>query len=332
MRINFKSRNLVFLLVLVFLISMFSGAMAAETVVLKLAHVCAANHPYQLGAEKLAELVDQKTNGTLKINTYPAAALGGERDICEGIQMGTIDMIVNSIGVTATFVPEVNVFNLPFIFKGAEHFKKVAYGSVGEKLLKSCEEAGFKGLTFGAPIFRQPMNDVRPIIIPDDFKGIKMRLMEVPIHIATYRAMGAIATPIPFAELYSALQLGTVDGNENALVTLETKKVYEVQKYLSLLPVFSNGIVLLMGLKQWNALSAEHKQAISDSIPEFRKTLDDAYLQMEDGSLKKMKDYGLIVDSPPIEPFIESVKSVYEEFLKKNPEMETIIDEIKQVD
>ncbi|HDK27325.1 MAG TPA: TRAP transporter substrate-binding protein [Candidatus Atribacteria bacterium] len=328
-----KFKNLViFILVVLTVFAFFSQVMAAETVVLKLAHVCAANHPYQLGAEKLAELVDQKTNGTLKINTYPAAALGGERDICEGIQMGTIDMIVNSMGVTATFVPEVNVFNLPFIFKDAEHFKKVAYGSVGEKLLKSCEEAGFKGLTFCAPIFRQPMNNVRPIITPDDFKGIKMRLMEVPIHIATYRAMGATPTPIPFAELYSALQLGTVDGNENALGTLYTKKVYEVQKYLSLLPVFSNGAVLLMGLKQWNALSAEHKQAILDSIPEFRKTVDDAYLQMEDESLKKMRDYGVIVDNPPIEPFVKSVKSVYEEYLKKNPEMKAIIDEIKQVD
>lgn len=318
--------------ILLTIMMVISSPVFAETVTLKYAHTTAADHPYEVGGLKLAELVAEKTGGELVINTFPAGSLGGERDVNEGILLGTIDMTVSSLGVTATFVPEVNVFNLPFIFKGPEHFQKVVNSQIGEKLLAAGEKYGFKMLTFCAPVFRHPMNNIRPISSPSDFNGIKMRLMEVPIHIATYKAMGAIPTPIPFPELYSALQLGTADGNENAMTTLYTKKVYEVQKYLSVLPVFSNGAALFMGLKQWNNLSPEHQKAIMESIPAFIEALDQSYIELEDTNLQRMIDLGIEVIQPDVAPFQEAVKPIYDSFIKENPEASEIIEAIKAID
>jgi tripartite ATP-independent transporter DctP family solute receptor len=314
------------------IIMVISTPVFAKTVTLKCAHVCAADHPYEVGSLKLAEVVAEQTGGELVINTFSSGSLGGERDINEGILLGTIDMTVCSLGVTATFVPEVNVFNLPFIFKGPEHFQKVVNSQIGEKLLAAGEKHGFKMLAFCGPVFRHPMNNIRPISSPSDFKGIKMRLMEVPIHIATYKAMGAIPTPIPFAELYSALQLGTADGNENAMTTLYTKKVYEVQKYISVLPVFSNGAALFMGLKQWDSLSLEHQKAILDAVPAFKNALNQSYIELEGTNLQKMIDSGIKMIQPDVTPFQESVKSVYDDFIKGNPEASEIIEGAKAIE
>lgn len=323
-----NSWKIIFLVALTFFI--FSLPVFAVT--LKYAHTCAADHPYELGGLKLAELVADKTNGEVVINTYPNGTLGGERDINEGILLGTIDMTICSFGVAATFVPEINVFNLPFIFKGPEHFQKVVNSEVGLELLGTGEKHGFKLLAFTAPVFRHPMNGVRPIESPDDFTGLKIRLMEVPMHIDTYKTLGATPLAIPFPELYSALQLGTVDGNENAMTTLYTQKFYEVQKYISVLPVFSNGAVFMVGLKQWNNLSSEHQEAIIESLPVYKETVDQSYLEQEITNLKLMVEAGMIVSTPPVEPFQEKVKPIYDKFIEGNPEALKYIEAIQTID
>ena len=309
---------------------LFSSPVFSTT--LKYAHTCAPDHPYELGGLKLAELVKEKTNGELIINTYPAGSLGGERDINEGILLGTIDMTLCSLGVAATFVPEINVFNLPFIFKGPEHYQKVANSEVGKEILGAGEKYGFKLLGFTAPVFRHPMNGVRPIESPTDFKGLKIRLMEVPMHIDTYNVLGATGVPIPFPELYSALQLGTVDGCENAMTTLYTQKFYEVQKNISELPVFSNGAVLMFGLKQWNSLSPEHQEAIFDSLPVYKETVDESYLEQEVTNLELMLDAGMILSKPEVEPFQKAVQPIYDKFVEENPEASKYIEAIKAID
>ena len=306
---------------------------AAEVITMKLAHVCPDDHPYNTSAKRFAQLVKEKSNNTIEVNVFPAGALGGERDITENLQMGNIDLMWNSMGVTATFVPEVNVFNLPFIFKGRDNFIKIAEGPIGKKLLEKFDDAGLKGLAFGGPIFRVPMNNRGPINSPDDLKGLKIRLMEVPMHIATYKALKASPTPIPFPELYSSLQLGVVDANENALGTLSTAKLYEVQKYLTILPVFSNGAVLIMSKKTWDRLSAQQQKAVLDSVPETVKTLDRDYIKTGEDGLRIMEKHGIKVNTPPsLEPFVKAVEPVYAESIKKQPELKALIDEIRSVD
>lgn len=318
-------RNYLFILLAMFSIVLMGAQClgAAENlpkITLKCAHTCAENHPYNVGAKKLAELVSSKTDGKLKITVYPAGQLGGERDIVEGLQAGTIDMCVTSLGVAATFVPEYNLFNLPFLFSGADHFIAVARGPIGAKLLEAADSYDLKGLGFGGPVFRVPMNSRRPLNAPEDFKGLKIRLMEVPVHMDSYRALGASPVPIAFGELYTALQLGTADGCENAITTLYTQRFYEVQKYLSVLPVISNGAVFLAGQKAWSKLPKEYQQIIMESMPEVIEAHDDSYLSLDEEGLEAIIAKGVHVNTPKdLEPFIKATESVYESNLKKMP-------------
>ena len=293
----------------------------SQQITMRLAHVTAPSHPYTSMAQKLADLVKSKSGGSMVITVHPAAQLGGERDILEGLQVGTVDLSICSLGVAASFIPELNVMNLPFLFRDAKHYTEVANGPIGKRLLKAVEPKRMVGLGIFAPVFRVPMNAVRPITSPADFKGLRMRLMEVPLHIDTYTALGASPVPIPFGELYTALQLKTVDGNENAPATLYSERFYEVQKYVSLLPVFSNGAILLMSQATWNKLSPQQREIVVSSVPDALAVGDRDYLAMDEKGLTVMKAAGLGINTPTdLTPFREAVKPIYAKYLEKMPD------------
>lgn len=298
-----------------------SKPVEAPKLELKYAHVCAVDHPYNTAGLKLAELMAEKTNGQIVIKTYPAAQLGGERDLMEGMQIGSIDMVVTSLGVAASFVPETNILNLPFLFKDADHFVQVAEGPIGERLLAEFDKADMVGLGFAGPVFRVPMNNKRPLNTPADLKGLSIRLMEVPLHMDAYAQLGAKPTPIPLGELYTALQLGTVDGCENAIATLYSQRYDEVQKYMSILPVFSNGCAILMSKIAWEKMSPDQQQALLESMPEAIDVLNRDYLAMDKEGLDKMTAAGLKVNTPEdMTPFVEAMKPVYDKYLKDMPD------------
>ena len=293
----------------------------SQSVTMRLGHTTAPTHPYTTMAQTLAEKVKTKSNGALNITVHPSSQLGGERDLMEGLQVGTVDLVVCSLGVAASFVPEISVLNLPFLFRDAKHFTEVTNGPIGAKLLKAVEAKRMVGLGFFAPVFRVPMNGVRPIATPADFKGLRLRLMEVPLHMDTYRALGASPVPLPFGELYTALQLKTVDGNENALATLYSERFYEVQKHVSILPVFSNGAILLMSQSTWNKLSPQQREMVTTSVPDALAVGDRDYLAMDEKGLQVMKGAGIVVTTPAnLDPFREAVKPIYAKYLEKMPD------------
>ncbi|HEX7551856.1 MAG TPA: TRAP transporter substrate-binding protein [Candidatus Methylomirabilis sp.] len=293
----------------------------SQTITLKIAHTTAPSHPYTTMAQKLADQVKAKSNGSMNMTIHPSSQLGGERDLMEGMQVGTVDLVSCSLGVAASFVPELNVMNLPFLFRDARHYTEVANGPIGKKLLKAVEPKRLVGLGFYAPVFRVPQNNVRPINTPADFKGLRMRLMEVPLHMDTYKALGASPLPLPFGELYTALQLKTVDGNENAPATLYSERFYEVQKYVSLLPVFSNGAILLMSQATWNKLTPAQREIITSSVPDALAVGDRDYLAMDEKGLQVMKAAGLQINTPTdLTPFREAVKPIYAKYLEKMPD------------
>jgi len=293
----------------------------SQSITLKIAHTTAPTHPYTTMAQKLAEQVKAKSNGSMNMTIHPASQLGGERDLMEGMQVGTVDLVSCSLGVAASFVPELNVLNLPFLFKNAKHYSEVTNGPIGKRLLKAVEPKRLVGLGFYAPVFRVPQNNVRPIAAPADFKGLRLRLMEVPLHMDTYKALGASPVPLPFGELYTALQLKTVDGNENAPATLYSERFYEVQKFVSLLPVFSNGAILLMSQATWNKLTPAQREIITSSVPDALAVGDRDYLAMDEKGLQVMKGAGLQINTPSdLAPFREAVKPIYAKYLEKMPD------------
>jgi len=301
----------------------FSSTSAAK-VTLRYGHANAVTYPYHVAGVAFAKAVEEKSKGTLEVKIFPMGQLGGERDITEGLQLGTVDLQGTSLGVTGTFIKVLNIYNLPFIFKGADYFMKVTHGPIGkwvlEEVVKEGERVNLKPLSIAGPAFRVPMNNVRPINKLEDFKGLKIRTMEVPLHKDAYRALGASPTPLPFGELYTALQTGVVDGNENGPATLEAMKFYEVQKYVTYLPVLSNGGIFLMSLKSFNKLSPEHQKVITECIPVWTKSMDDECLRQDKEALTKMEAKGTKINYiKDLKRFIDATAGVRAEAMKAWP-------------
>lgn len=300
---------------------------AAEAVQEKQMRYAHSNVPiyfYHTAGEAFAQQLNTLTDGRLQVKLFPQGQLGGERDVTEGLQLGTVDFQATSIGVTGTFIPAVRILNLPFIFLGPKHFVKVMNGPIGEELLEKAreqgDEVGLKVLSIAAPDFRLPMNDVRAINTVNDFRGIKMRTMEVPTHMAAYKALGANPVPLPFGELYTALQTDVVDGNENGPLALFGNKFYEVQKYVTLLPVVSNAGIFLMSQKTWDELSADDQQAVMDSVDIWTKVMNEDAIELGGWAINQMKSSGIQVNQvADINPFVQKAQTVYPEFYDSLP-------------
>ena len=306
------------------LITVFASFAFAQKVTLRYGHANAVTYPYHIAGLAFAKAVEEKSKGTLEVKIFPLGQLGGERDITEGLQLGTIDLQGTSLGVTGTFIKVLNIYNLPFIFKGPEHFMKVTHGSLGQwvlnEVIKEGEKVNLKPLSIAGPAFRVPMNNVRPITKLEDFKGLKIRTMEVPLHKDAYRALGASPVPLPFGELYTALKTGVVDGNENGPATLEAMKFYEVQKYVTYLPILSNGGAFLMSLKTFNKLSPEHQKVIMESVPAWTKAMDEECLRQDKEALTKMEAKGTKINYiKDLKPYIDATAPVRAEAMKTWP-------------
>jgi len=288
------------------------SACAAGTI--RVGHVLAPEHPYQLGLEKFGELVSQKTNGKVKVEVFHSSQLGNERDLIEGLQLGTVEMCIVSTAPLSNFTTQFNVFDLPFIFSETKKTREILDGPIGQDILKTLDAQGIVGLCYFENGFRNVTNNVRPITKPDDLKGLKIRTMESPIHMASFRAMGANPTPMALGELFTALQLGTVDGQENPLAIINTSKFYEVQKYLSITEHFYAPAPLLIGKAFYDRFDADTQKAVKEAAMEARVyergLLDDMNTRLR-GELQKA---GMVMNTVDKQPFIDACQSVYAEY------------------
>ncbi|MDO5483593.1 MAG: DctP family TRAP transporter solute-binding subunit, partial [Desulfovibrionaceae bacterium] len=193
----------------------------AAPVTLKLGHIAEPENPYGQGADYFAKLVKERTKGAIDIKVYPSSQLGNQRDLVEGLTFGTVDMTLTGTAVMGNFVPEVAVFDLPFIFRDVQHAYK-ALDTVGMELCKKGEGRGMITLAIWENGVRHMTNNARPIRKPEDMKGLKFRVMEQPVYIEMMRALGASPTPMAMSELYTSLQKGVIDGQENPLAHIAT--------------------------------------------------------------------------------------------------------------
>lgn len=298
------------------------------TLTWKLSHTTAPDSPYNFGAMKFAEVVKEKSGGKFTIDIHHSGVLGWEREVLEAMQMGTIEITIPSLGPFAVFVPSFDVFNLPFMFKSVEHLQKAYKSPSVEKLKKDAEQYGFIVLEVGVPTFRYPLNSKKPIEKLEDFKGTKFRTMGTPAHIDAYKAMGANVTTTSFSELYSALQLGVVDGCENFYANLYTMKFHEVTKYLSDLPALNNAAALVVSKVKWDELPTEYQDILREAAAAGMAEMDAKALSMEEDARQKMVDAGIeFTHIEDITPFIEATQEVREKYLN---EMEPWVREIAE--
>lgn len=294
--------------------STLTGNNESGQITIRVGHVLAPTHPYQLGLEKFAELVSQKTNGKVKVEVFHSSQLGNERDMVEGLQLGTLEMTLVSTAPLSSFTKKFFVFDLPFIFKDTASARKVVDGPIGTQLLESLNDQGIIGLTYFENGFRHVTNSKKPVTKPEDLKGMKIRIMENPVHMATFKVMGADPTPMAFGELFTALQQGTIDGQENPLPVIETSRFYEVQKYLSLTGHFYAPAPLLISKSFFESLSPDIQNAIKEAAVEARdyerKLLDELNAKLVD----ELKNKGMQINEVDKEPFIQAVQPVYKQF------------------
>lgn len=298
-----------------FLIFGLSNTPQAQTTILKLAHVVSTTAPYHIGALEFAKLVEQKTKGQVKIEIYPGGQLGkGERECIEGLQIGTIDLVVTSTGPVGGFVPQMLVVDLPFLFRDNSHVDKVLDGPIGEGLLKELSKAGIKGIAFWENGFRNLTNNKRPVNKPEDVKGLKLRTMENEVHMDAFRTLGADPTPMTWGEVYTSLQQGVIDGQENPINIIRTHKIYEVNKHLALTGHVYSPALLLMNEKKFNSLSPDLQRALLEAGKEAAKFERKFIRDNETKMLEELKGFGMQVTSPDKKLFQKATEPTYKKY------------------
>ena len=271
-----------------------------------------------VGIDVFAREVEKRTNGRYKIQPFYNASLGSERESIESVQLGTQELTLTSTGPVPNFVPETKILDVPFLFRDKAHARAVLDGPIGQEMLTKFDAKGFKALAWAENGFRHMTNSKRDVKAPGDLKGLKMRTMENPVHIAAYKGFGIVTTPMAFAEVFTALQQGTVDGQENPLSVIIASKFDQVQKHLSLTGHVYSPCLFLMNKAAFEKLSPADKQAFLEAAKEGTKA-NRAKVDEDDAKgVADLRAKGMtVIDNVDKAKFVAALAPVNAEFEKQ---------------
>ncbi|WP_273472762.1 TRAP transporter substrate-binding protein [Sphaerotilus sulfidivorans] len=289
----------------------------AQTV-LKIGHVLAKGSHYDVGATVFCDEVEKGTAGRYKCQMFPAGALGGEREQIEAVQLGTQDAVVTSTGPVGNFVPDIKILDIPFLFRDYDHARKVLDGKIGQDLLAKFPAKGLVALAWSENGFRHMTNSKRPITSAADASGLKMRTMENKVHMAGYKTFGILPTPMAFTELFTALQQGTVDGQENPVGVILASKFSQVQKHMSLTGHVYSPAMTLVSPTVWGKLSDADKKVFQAAGVKSAAATRKKVNEDEANGIAILKKDGMqIVEKVDGESFRKAVAPAYAEFAKE---------------
>ncbi len=294
------------------------AAPALAQTTMKISISVAQNSHQGVAIDTFAKEVEKRTGGRYKIQTFYSGSLGGERESIEAVQLGTQELTFTSTGPVPNFVPEARILDIPFLFRDKAHARAVLDGPIGQDMLKPFESKGFKALAWGENGIRHMTNSKRPVNGPDDLKGLKMRTMENPVHVAAYKGFGIITTPMAFPEVFTALQQGTVDGQENPLSVIMAAKFDQVQKYLTLTGHVYSPAIFLMSKASFDKLAAADQQAFLAAAAEAVKANRARVDEDDTKGVAELRSKGMqVVESPDKAKFQAALTPVYAEFEKQ---------------
>ncbi len=295
--------------------SLMSGNAMAGKKVIKLSHVVNEKDGFQIAALKFKELVEAKSDYTIEI--HPNAELGDERTLLEGMQFGTIDMGVITNGPVSNFSPEIAVLELPFLFKSNEEAYRIMDGPIGQELLDNLSKVGLKGLAYAERGFRNLTNSKREILTTEDMKGLKIRVMENPVYIDTFKSLGANAVPMAWTEALTAMQQGTIDGQENPVNVVYSFKLAETQKFMSFTRHTYAPALFVMSQNLFGSFDADTQKLFKESAQAAAEYERNWNMEQESEQLAAVKELGMKVSEVDLAPFQEAVAPVYEKYGKK---------------
>lgn len=271
------------------------GFAQAQTRTLKFANQNAKGHPIVAGMEKFAELVEKNSGGKLKVNLFPGGALGSDQANVSALQGGTLEMASMNSGIFGSIVKEFEIYDFPFLFASPKEADAVVDGPFGKGLHARLAEKGIVGLGYYELGFRQLTNSKRPITKVEDIAGLKLRVIPNPINVDWVKALDANPTPLPFPEVYAALEQKAIDGQENPVATIRGAKLYEVQKYMTLTNHQYNPQSVVISKKFWDSLSADEKKVIETAVAESARFQREQSRAAAAGILDELKKSGMQV-------------------------------------
>lgn len=292
-----------------------SLSMAAQYVI-KFSHVVSPDTPKGKAADYFAKRVEELSHGKIEVKVFPNAQLCGDKVVLRKLKFGTVQMAAPSFSKFTGLVPQLALFDLPFLFKNEAHLHKVLDGEVGQKLLKMVDKKGYVALAYWDNGFKQLTDSKRPLIKPDDCRGLKFRVMSSKVLIEQFKALGAIPVVLPFSEVYSALQQGVVDGQENTISNIYTKKFYEVQRYMTLTNHGYLGYMVVMSKKFWNRLPDNLKAVIKQAIKEATAKERVWAKELNDEQFAKIKEYAQKTGKLEIDTLTPEQRAVWEKKLR----------------
>ncbi|ATH79495.1 C4-dicarboxylate ABC transporter substrate-binding protein [Vreelandella venusta] len=282
---------------------------------ISLGHTLSSTSHYSVGAKAFKETLERLSDGAFTVTEHASGSLGGEREMIEGLQIGTVDVVITSSGPLGNFVPETYVLDLPFLFENYDQARCVLDSEIGDELLEKMSDHDLVGMAWSENGFRHLTNSQREVASPEDANGLRVRTMENAVHQEAFRQLGARPTPMAFPELFTALQQGTVDGQENPITVIVATNFWEVQDYLSLTGhVYSPAIVLGSPILL-DGLSDEERdwfmQAAAASVDATREEV--SRLEREGVALLEANGMQVKTDIDPA-PFQAAVEPAYEIF------------------
>lgn len=277
-----------------------------------------AEHPQGQGAKKFAELVGEKSGGKISVRLFPGGTLGGDLQTVSALQGGTLDLTVLNAGLLAGLVKEFGLFDLPYLFDSGRVADTVVDGPFGQRLAGMLPEKNLVGLGYWELGFRNLTNSRRPVTKLEDIPGLKVRVLQSPINIDLFNTLGANAVPLPFPELYTALEQKTVDGQENPLSVILAAKFNEVQRHLSLTRHTYNPQIVLFSKRVWDRLNEEERKLVQDAAREAQAFQRQTTRDAENQTLETLKRSMQVVDLPPqeIDRLREKTRPVADRFTK----------------
>jgi tripartite ATP-independent transporter DctP family solute receptor len=287
-----------------------------KNVKLRLGHITGESDAWHKGALKFADLVKEKSNGSVEVEIFPSSTLGNDRDLIEGMQLGSVDFALVA-GVLSNFYEPYSILELPYLFRDNNHLEKVLYGEVGDKLKQDLlAKAQIRGLEFWLRGPRE-LTANKKIEKVEDLNGLKVRVPEIPASIAAWKAMGASPTPMAFGEVYSSLQTGVIDGQENPIAIMVSNKIQEVQKYLMMTNHVYGYVQLTMSDLTYQKLSKDQQKAVEEAAKEATIFENELVAQQDVELVELLKKRNMEIVELDTAPFMEKAKSVHGEFAKK---------------
>lgn len=290
-----------------------TGFSAAETT-LKVGHVFAADHPWQVALEGLSNDVSEATDGEVVIEVYPSSQLGGDREVAEGLGLGTIEMGLFGTGALQVLDKRLIIEELPYAWPTREAAYAALDGELGDALADILAEHDIETLSWWESGYRHITNSVKPIETPADLEGIKLRVPEAELRLDTFRELGAQPTPMAFSEVFTSLQQNVVDGQENPLATIYASKFHEVQDHLALSGHIWGSGVLTISSDAWDGLTEEQQQILTEKAAIWRDKEREMIQKSDEEVLTKLEDAGMQITRPDAATFQEAVQPVWTKY------------------